>query len=128
MADADPNTWDLAQILLDKNKEGAVMETGFPSPVGCATADGFINDALPVIKSKTASHNSLHPNNKILLANWYRLVDELTGSPWTCNIYLDSPVYEKNFGVMQSTWANGDWPKEAAFDLLLSQMTTSPPI
>ena len=128
LTDTNPSTDDLAKIMLDFTKLGAIMETGFPSTTECPDAAAFVSSALPEIRSKVAAHNLVSPTNrKILMANFYELVDADTGLGPSC--WGWSLGFEDNFGIIRSTWNGVDYPtKEASFNALLIQFAFPEPL
>lgn len=93
-------------------KEGAIMETGYSTYViGHAEPQqqDFINTALPIIKDKVKAHNRNH-TNKIILANWYELIDSNSGG---------GGDIEYHFGVLYT-----DRAKKPAYEDLAYQIKT----
>ncbi len=104
----------LFDIMRDYSKEGAIMETGFPThwwPIFTeATQAGYVNCVLPIIRDKVRQHASTDPTLPLLLANWYELVDHCTGC------WIPNPL--DRFGLLH-TGAN---IKKLAYDDFQSQV------
>ena len=74
-------------IIKDYNRQGAIMETGYPTqaqpPNGIWYPEGqrrYIDCAFPVILSKIAGDNAASPTTPFVIANWYELFDHLSAS------------------------------------------------
>ncbi|MEM3397238.1 MAG: hypothetical protein QW620_06465 [Thermoplasmata archaeon] len=111
----------LFNIANSYGKKCAIMETGFSTWASEDTPswilvnywhteddqENFINIALPIIRGKSASQNSWHPNNKMLLATWYELIgSDPSVTPYICGLpnsrpstYASITEAEANFGI-----------------------------
>lgn len=89
--------------------KGAIIETGFTT---CENAGLFhnenrqrdwINNALPIIRTKVSTQYTANYNQRIVLLSWYTLLD--TGFPFpTCTLSnpVDIYVAEQNFGIVRA--------------------------
>lgn len=104
-----PETWSLdpcdhwvpLDVLTEKikkyGKEGAIMETGdsiWGADHDHAAQARRVRCALPVIFDKVSAHNAAFPANRMLIANWYELKDNDSGSSG----------HENHFGLVLSDW------------------------
>lgn len=79
------DTWapfdDLAGIMREFGKDGAIMETGY-SAVNEMDQYLWAYCALPVIRDKASTNNANYPATPFLIASWYELIDQDTGAWW----------------------------------------------
>ncbi len=92
----------LLGIVREYGKWGAVMETGFSTwgwdlwnPNYQWEQTIFIHDAFVTIRGLIRPHNQVYLNNKIMLLNWYELVDVRSDGGGT----MLPPFGERHFGI-----------------------------
>lgn len=110
---------DLMNIVKDPtiNKEGAIMETGNSNQGASTGCTPLVSDegrqaryaweAIGTIFETMASHNKNNPRNRIILGNWYELIDANSGSG----------NYEDNFGLLHT-----DLSAKPAYDVVRAKV------
>src|SRR2546422_1269018 len=87
-------------LAVQLNKEAAIMEMGFSWLFGlCDNAHSFTEqakfayEAVSTIYDLIAPHNRANPRNRVVLGNWYEMVDPQSDD-----------IYEDNFGIISFNW------------------------
>lgn len=97
----DPDNIDWSPLhtidsLIDEyDKEGAIMETGFPTSERESYQREWIYHNLPVLQDEITQWNNDHPDNQYILQAYYELYEEDSGSI----------MWEDTFGLMRDDWS-----------------------